>query len=68
MRRLLVLVALDGRCALAAPLLAPVLLQSPQVGPLPETAYAEVAGVCVEETERAELGGRPVAMSFCEGA
>ncbi|PAP75638.1 hypothetical protein [Rubrivirga marina] len=68
MRRLLVLVALDGLCALAAPLLAPAVLPAAEPGPPPTAAYVEVAGVCVEDQAGgAGLGGRPVEMSRCVG-
>lgn len=66
-RRLLAaFLALDGLCALAAPLMAPALLPSPE----PEAAYLEIAGTCVEEMpdRDAGLGGRVVAMSFCAEA
>ncbi len=64
-RRLLAaFVALDGLCVLAAPLLAPALL------PTPEPTYVEVAGVCIEEIRDGDgdLEGRIVAASFCGGA
>ena len=68
MRRRLIaaFVALDGLCAVAAPLLAPALLLSPEPAP----TYVEIAGMCVEEMpdRDAGLGGRPVAMSFCAEA
>lgn len=66
MRRRLVaaFLALDSFCALAAPLVAPSLSFEPR----PETTYVEIAGVCVEETGDADLGGQPVEMSLCMGA
>jgi hypothetical protein len=68
MRRRLIaaFLALDGLCALAAPLLGPALLPSPE----PESTYVEIAGMCVEEMpdRDAGLGGRIVATSLCAGA
>lgn len=60
-RRLLVIVlALDGLCALALPLVAPVL-------GIDGDRYVEVAGACVERLETGDdaLGGRVVSDLFC---